>query len=61
MEVLNLSWYEIYLNNVAQTPKESWKSTLQESIKSSWEDTTQLRTIKEQSYPFSDNYTEYEC
>ncbi len=56
-----MSWYEIYLNNVAQTPKESWKSTLQESIKSSWEDTTQLRTIKEQSYPFSDNYTEYEC
>ncbi len=56
-----MSWYEIYLNNIAQTPKESWESTLQESINSVWKDTTQLRTIKEQQYPFSDNYTEYEC
>lgn len=56
-----MSWYETYLNNIAQTPKESWDLTLQESINSVWENTTQLRSIKEQSYPFSDSYTEYEC
>ena len=56
---MSLTWYDNYLKNMAQTPKESWKELNQASIDSSWDGTTQLRTIKEQSYPFSDTYTEY--
>ena len=56
-----MSWYKNYLDNMAQTPKESWKGLIQASVNTSWEDTTQLRNIKEQVYPFSDSYTGYEC
>jgi hypothetical protein len=55
-----MNWYKNYLSNVAQTPNESWNSLVQETINSSWEDTTQIRKIKEQSYPFSNEYEEYD-
>lgn len=56
---MSLTWYDNYISNMAQTPKESWKGLNQASIDNAWQDTTQLRTIKEQVYPFSDKYTEY--
>ena len=56
---MSLAWYDNYISNMAQTPKESWKGLNQASIDNAWQDTTQLRTIKEQVYPFSDKYTEY--
>lgn len=55
-----MDWYENYLNKLAQTPDEAWRGINQASINTSWIDTTQIRKIKEQSYPFTDNYTEYE-
>lgn len=50
-----------YLNNIAQTPKESYKSIIQASLISEWEDNTQMYTIKEQrALPFVNEYDEYE-
>jgi len=54
-----MDWYENYLNKIAQTPHESWKSLDQATINSGWLDTTQIRKIKEQNYPLNE-YTEYE-
>lgn len=51
-----------YINNVAQTPKESWTELHQATLDDMWQDTTQIYTIKEQyALPFTDNYTEYEA
>lgn len=55
-----MDWYENYLNKIAQTPHDSWRGLNQASINTSWQDTTQIRKIKEQSFPFTDEYTEYE-
>lgn len=55
-----MDWYENYLNKIAQTPHDSWRGLNQASIDTSWQDTTQIRKIKEQSFPFTDEYTEYE-
>lgn len=53
---------ENYINNVAQTPKETWLDLHQATIDTMWEDTTQIYTIKEQTaLPFTDEYTEYEA
>jgi hypothetical protein len=54
-----MDWYENYLNKIAQTPHESWKSLDQAPINSGWLDTTQIRKMKEQNYPLNE-YTEYE-
>lgn len=56
-----MEFYNNYINNISKTPSESYKEIVQESINAQWDNTTQLRKIKEQSYPFSDEYTEYEA
>lgn len=53
-------YYSAYLKTTGN-PNETYKELVQETISSQWDNTTQLRTIKEQSYPFSTNYTEYEA
>ena len=55
-----MDWYNNYINKLAQTPHDSWRGLNQASIDTSWLDTTQIRKIKEQQYPFGDNYIEYE-
>ena len=56
-----MDFYRNYLSNVAETPSESYRNLVQETINSQFINTTQLRTIKEQSYPFTSTYTEYEA
>lgn len=56
-----MDFYKNYLYNMSETPRESYTNLVQESINSQWINTTQLRTIKEQSYPFTEVYTEYEA
>lgn len=52
---------KVYLERVAQTPKESYRSILQATMDSEWENTTRIRTIKEQrGLPFVDEYDEIE-
>ena len=53
-------YYSAYLKTTG-SPNETYKELVQETISSQWFNTTQLRTIKEQSYPFSTTYTEYEA
>ena len=53
-------YYGAYLKTTG-TPNDTYKELVQETISSQWDNTTQLRTIKEQSYPFSTTYTEYEA
>lgn len=55
-----MDWYENYLNTFAQTPHDMWKGLNQASLDTAWNDTTQIRTIKEQVYPFADEYIDYE-
>jgi len=56
-----MDFLNVYMNNIWQTPSDYYKDFDQAFMDSYWDDTTQIRTIKEQSYPFSDVYTEYEC
>ena len=58
---MSMEFYRSYNTGMAQTPDQSYKAMAQETIINQWSNTTQLRTIKEQSYPFSDTYTEYEA
>jgi len=53
-------YYDAYLS-FSQTPNEYYRGLNQETINSTWTNTTQLRTIKEQAYPFSNTYIEYEA
>ena len=53
-------YHNAYLKMVG-TPNDMYKELVQETISSQWGNTTQLRTIKEQSYPFTSTYTEYEA
>ena len=55
-----MDWYDTYLGTVAQTPKESWQGLNQASLNTAWDDTTQIKHIKEQVYPFRDEYVDYE-
>ena len=57
---MGLEFYQNYLNNLAQTPSQFYKDQLQNTMDYFFTDNTQVRTIKEQSYPFSDVYTEYQ-
>lgn len=48
------------MNYFAQSPEEYYRDETQATIDELWEDTAQIRKIKEQSFPFSDKYTEEE-
>lgn len=58
---MGLKYYDLYINNLAQSPNDSYKGLAQATLNAQWDNTTQLHTIKEQSYPFSDNYIEHEA
>lgn len=45
-----------YIKNISQTPEEMWQSLNQATINDMWDDTTQLRQVKEQTaYPLRMN------
>lgn len=51
-----------YIKNISQTPEEMWQSLNQATINDMWDDTTQLRQVKEQTaYPFKNEYNSYEA
>ncbi len=52
-----MSFYDAYLK-IAETPEKHWNELNQATINTAWEDTAQLRYIKEQASDFSDNYTD---
>lgn len=53
---------DMYLNKIAQSPKEHYDSLTQATLNSRWEDTTQIYKIKEQkALPFENEYVEYEA
>ena len=56
-----MEFLQNYLDNVYQTPDSYYRDLTQQTLSAQFDNTTQLRTIKEQSYPFSDIYTEYEA
>lgn len=56
-----LSNYSQYVNNIAQSPSDAYNSITQETIKKQWDNTTQLKTIQEESYPFNNVFAEYEA
>jgi len=56
-----MEFYTNYLNNLAQTPSESYKGITQQTVNDQWTNTTQLRKVKEQSYPFGTTYTELDA
>jgi len=57
-----MQFYNNYLMNIAQTPKESYDQTIQETINSQWDNTDRIRNVKEQTaYPFTNVYNEYEA
>jgi len=55
-----MDFLNVYTTDIWQTPSDYYHDFAQATIDSVWEDTTQIRKIKEQSYPFSNTYTEYE-
>ena len=56
-----LSNYSQYINNIAQSPSDTYNSITQETIKKQWDNTTQLRMVQEENYPFDNVFTEYEA
>ena len=58
-----MDYYRSFLTNMATNPNDTYKELVQETIISQFDNTTQLRTVKEQAYPFTSNpiYTEYEA
>ena len=56
-----LSSYSQYVNNIAQSPSDTYNSITQETIKKQWDNTTQLRMVQEENYPFDNVFTEYEA
>lgn len=55
-----MSWYSNYINNIAQPNKEFYEEYAQEVINAEFDDTTLVRTIQEEKYPFNEEYEEYE-
>ncbi len=55
-----MDWYDNYLTNMAQQPHDAYKGLVQATINDQWDNTTQLKIIKEENYPFDNTYTEYE-
>lgn len=50
-----------YMDNIAETPDEFYRGLNQATINSLWWNTTQLRTVKEENYPFDNNYEEIQA
>lgn len=44
-----MDWYMNYLNNCSQTPNEEWRQSHQSFIDSTWNNTTLLKTVEEET------------
>lgn len=55
-----LEFLQNYMDNFSYTPKEYYDSLAQATINARWDDTTLIRTIKEENFPFDNIYTEHE-
>lgn len=49
-----------YINKVAQTPDEYYRGLAQATIATQFDNTTQLRKIQEEDFPFKGEYTEFD-
>lgn len=49
-----------YMDNIAQTPDEYYRSLAQATITTQFDNTTQLRKIQEEDFPFKGEYTEFD-
>lgn len=56
-----MSWYDNYVSNMAQNNRDYYEEFAQEWVNDYFEDSTLVRIIQEQEYPFSNKYNEYEC
>jgi len=54
-----MSWYENYITNIAQDNESFYREQAQEWINDYFTDTTLVRTIKEEKYPFNEEYEDY--
>ena len=50
-----------WMNAISESPRQYHHDYLQATIDTFFRDNTQIRIVKEQSYPFTDTYTEYEA
>lgn len=50
-----------WMNVISESPRQYHHDYLQATIDTFFRDNTQIRVVKEQSYPFTDTYTEYEA
>ena len=50
-----------WMNAMSESPRQYHHDYLQATIDTFFRDNTQIRVVKEQSYPFTDTYTEYEA
>lgn len=55
-----MGWYQDYIQNVAKDNRSFYEEFVQESINSQFEDTTLVRMIEEEKYPFNQEYEQYE-
>lgn len=55
-----MSWYGNYIGNIAQNPEEYYREQTQAWIDDYFDDTTLLRNIQEEEYPFNGVYKDYE-
>lgn len=56
-----IEFLDNYIDNLSETYREYYENFIQSAQDSYWDDSVLIRKIKEQSYPFSDEYTEYEA
>ena len=56
-----IEFLNTYMDYMWQDPKDYYHDYAQATIDNVWEDSTQIRKVKEQSYPFTDEYTEHEA
>lgn len=55
-----MSWYENYINNIAQDNETFYREHAQAWIDDYFSDSTLVRTIQEEKYPFNQQYVDYE-
>lgn len=55
-----MSWYSNFIDNMAQSNKDYYKEITQEWINDTFEDTTLNTIIKEEKYPFNEQYKSFD-
>lgn len=55
-----MSWYENYINNIARDNETFYREQAQAWIDDYFTDSTLVRTIQEEKYPFNEEYFDYE-